>query len=524
MPHRSPPAPLGALLALSLAAVLLAAVLVAGVSVSNVQAAPPAQETAPPPGSQPTPAAPAPAGELIPNEVCLGCHNNPNLTMSLENGEVWGLFTPPEVYARSVHSDQAISCVQCHTTVGNYPHPPFSAQDTRHASLQLYGACQACHQPQYEENQDSVHAQALEAGNRNAAICTDCHSAHAVQRLTDPQTGELLPQTRQWIPQTCAKCHYAIYQRYATSVHGAALLGEGNPDVPTCIDCHGVHSIEDPTTARFRLSSPQICAGCHTDPQVMDKYGLSTHVLDTYVADFHGTTVTLFARQHPDQQVNQPVCYDCHGVHDIVSTRDPERGLKLKENLLARCQVCHPDATANFSTAWLSHYIPSPDRHPLVFTVDTFYKFFIPGVLGGMLILVVLDARWRFLGVGRRKPQPGQPEAPAADAPAAAAPNFLPGVAPDREGPPPEQAPPEQPPTLSSEPPGEPGEAPRPEAPPGPAAEPEAEPSAEPPQGIEPGSTPEKPGELHTPGESSPPDASSPDVSSPGDDEETSDG
>ncbi len=174
-------------------------------------------------------------------------------------------------------------------------------------------------------------------------------------------------------------------------MHGEALIGEGNPDVPSCIDCHGVHNIENPTTAAFRLRSPDICAGCHTDPQIMDKYGISTQVLSTYVADFHGTTVTLFRKEHPDQETNKPVCYDCHGVHDIRRVDDPQYGLELRENLLARCRVCHPDATANFPSAWLSHYIPSPDKYPLVFTVDTFYSIFIPTVLGGMAILVVLD-------------------------------------------------------------------------------------------------------------------------------------
>ena len=34
--------------------------------------------------------------------------------------------------------------------------------------------------------------------------------------------------------------------QYRESVHGDALV-HGNPDVPTCIDCHGVHDIPDPT-------------------------------------------------------------------------------------------------------------------------------------------------------------------------------------------------------------------------------------------------------------------------------------
>jgi hypothetical protein len=311
--------------------------------------------------------------------------------MQLENGEELSLYVPAEALTNSVHGELGYACVQCHTQVGEYPHPPFSAEDARDASIQLYTACKRCHAHQYELAQDSVHARAFEAGNREAAICTDCHTAHDVRRLNDPETHELTPESRLWIPQTCARCHNAIYQKYLTSVHGSALTEENNLDVPTCIDCHGVHNIEDPTTTEFRLRSPQICSSCHTDPTIVGKYGISTDVLETYVADFHGTTLVLFEPDTPDAQFNKPVCYDCHGIHDIARADDPNKGLQVRSNLLNRCQECHPDATINFPDAWLSHYIPSPEQNPLVFYVDLFYKIFIPGVLGGMAILVAMD-------------------------------------------------------------------------------------------------------------------------------------
>jgi len=123
----------------------------------------------------------------------------------------------------------------------------------------------------------------------------------------------------------------------------------------------------------------------------MGRYGISTEVLSTYVADFHGTTVTLFEHTDPDAETNKPVCFDCHGIHDIQATGNPETGLQVRSNLLARCQTCHPDATANFPDAWLSHYIPSAENTPAVYYVNLFYKFFIPATLGGMALLVILD-------------------------------------------------------------------------------------------------------------------------------------
>jgi hypothetical protein len=124
----------------------------------------------------------------------------------------------------------------------------------------------------------------------------------------------------------------------------------------------------------------------------MDKYGVSSDVLNSYVADFHGTTVVLFEPETPDAEINKPVCFDCHGVHDIAWADDPIKGLHARQNLMARCQVCHPDATENFPDAWLSHYIPSPDKNALVYYVNLFYKILIPGVIGGMAVLVSMDA------------------------------------------------------------------------------------------------------------------------------------
>jgi hypothetical protein len=327
----------------------------------------------------------------ISDDVCLECHGQPGLTLTLENGEILDLYVSPDDYYHSIHGDQGYACVQCHRTVGDHPHPPFVGSSKRDATIQLNNTCQYCHLSQHVLTQDSVHATALRDGNFEAAVCSDCHTGHEVRQINDPITNQPLPESRVWVPETCAQCHNEIYQKYLTSVHGSALVNEENTDVPSCIECHGVHNIEDPTTNAFRLKSPQICAECHTDPEIMDKYGISTDVLDTYVADFHGTTVDLFEKQTPDAETNKPVCYDCHGIHDIKKTDDPEKGLHVRENLLVKCQVCHPDATINFPDAWLSHYIPSKTDAPLIYYVNLFYMIFIPVVLGGMGLLVVLD-------------------------------------------------------------------------------------------------------------------------------------
>ncbi len=332
----------------------------------------------------------------VSNDDCLKCHGQPDQIKNLPNGETLYLTIDPQAYAVSVHGIGGYACVQCHTDIREYPHPEFRPYSRRDVTLAMYTTCQQCHAGNFEKTQDSVHQAALLQANRDAAVCSDCHNPHTQQRLTNPDTHALLPRANLQVPQTCARCHSEIYNQYKQSVHGEALLEFGNPDVPTCISCHGVHNIGNPTTAEFRLNSPQLCADCHTNAAKMSKYNISTQVLNTYLADFHGTTVTLFQKESPDQVTNKPVCFDCHGIHNIARPDDLHKGLQVKENLLGACQRCHPDATPNFPDSWLSHYVPSADKNPLVYYVNLFYQFFIPGVLGGMAVFVLSDAWWRF--------------------------------------------------------------------------------------------------------------------------------
>lgn len=125
----------------------------------------------------------------------------------------------------------------------------------------------------------------------------------------------------------------------------------------------------------------------------MSRYGVNTNVFDTFVADFHGTTVRIFERIAPDQETNKPTCIDCHSVHNIRSPDDVDSTV-FKQNLIGTCQRCHPDATPNFPDSWLRHYDPDIENNTIVFLVDQFYRFFIPGTLGAMAIFVVTDF-WR---------------------------------------------------------------------------------------------------------------------------------
>lgn len=322
---------------------------------------------------------------------CQTCHSLLTRQLTLPSGDTVDLHVNPQDIVNSMHGEQVVQgvqyttlrCTDCHQEQGlwGFPHQPIDAETRRDLTIAMQQVCQDCHTDIYERNADGVHAQHIAQGDVQAATCADCHGNHAIHDPDNP---------RERISQTCGNCHSTINEQYAQSVHGAALLGEENPDVPVCTDCHGVHNIPDPTTAEFRLSSPNMCGRCHADAELMGKYGISTDVFDTYVADFHGTTVTIFERQSPNEQTNKAVCYDCHGVHNILPVTD-ENSQVIKTNLLKTCQQCHPDATTNFPDSWTSHFKPSLEHNPLVYFVDLFYMIVIPATVGGFLLFIGTD-------------------------------------------------------------------------------------------------------------------------------------
>jgi predicted CXXCH cytochrome family protein len=323
----------------------------------------------------------APAPDRPTDESCLSCHDAPDSHLTLPSGEVLSLFIDPQAYALSIHTPLGIGCASCHAEITGYPHPPIDYATRRELSRTLYESCRACHDDEYDKTLDSMHAEVAAAGRLEAPICTDCHDNHSIRDADEP---------RALVSATCGQCHAQINQAYAASVHGTALIEVDNPDVPVCTDCHGVHNIHDPRTAAFRVESPELCAGCHADPELMDRYGLSTDVYSLYTVSWHGVDVSVYRAQWPTIWHESAVCTDCHGIHDILPTHDPQSQVN-PQNLLTTCRQCHPDAGPNWTGAWTGHNPVSLERTPFVFYTEAFYASFAPFVLWMSAIYVILQ-------------------------------------------------------------------------------------------------------------------------------------
>jgi hypothetical protein len=318
-----------------------------------------------------------------PSAMCLECHNDPDLTMTLASGETLKLFVDPAVHAGSVHTGR-VKCAECHAAQAEVPHPELKVRTLREFRVAAAEQCRRCHFTTYSQTLDGVHQPALARGDATAPVCVDCHGSHQIKPTRAPEAD---------VRAACERCHGGVGRTFAHSVHGSKGP-QANADLPTCVTCHRAHDIGGPRDPEWNPRTPDLCAQCHANPQLAAKYGMSPRVVQTYLADFHGMTASL-SRTAPGTGEGQFVarCTDCHGVHDITKTDAPDSRV-MKANLVKTCQRCHADATENFPDAWLSHYEPSLAAFPLVWLVKIGYMILIPLMVGGLGLQVGLHL-WR---------------------------------------------------------------------------------------------------------------------------------
>lgn len=319
-------------------------------------------------------------------KYCLTCHGY-SVTMTFRNGETLSATINMSALQGSVHNK--LSCSDCHYGFSPDEHPKRKFASRRDYTLASSENCRRCHFDKYTKTMESIHYTMLSQGDLAAPVCIDCHGSHGTASIG---------KERSLIAKRCQRCHVEIYATYAKSVHGNALFNENNQDVPVCADCHTAHTIEDPRTLNYRERVPEKCSNCHANEAIVGKYGLSTGVVDSYLSDFHGVTLKFYRLQKG--VLNKPakpiaVCTDCHGTHNISSTVGPDATI-VKANLAKRCRSCHVEASLNFPDSWLSHYQPSLTRAPLVFFITLAYKIFIPILVVGLILQILLHI-WRYV-------------------------------------------------------------------------------------------------------------------------------
>ena len=206
-----------------------------------------------------------------------------------------------------VHSNNLISCEQCHTT------SPFSSVPT---------TCDACHHTAYVAAKDPDHVAA-----NFSVTCTECHGFTAGWLgATFNHPTAPVPVTGAHSPNlvTCNQCHttmpYSTVQRTCDGCHHQEYLATTNPN----------HAAAGYSTD---------CSTCH---QVVANWaGASLNHPSSPLAltGVHSNTLVTCAQCHTTMPYSgvPTTCDGCHHT-DFTASRDPNH---VDANFSTNCTTCH---------------------------------------------------------------------------------------------------------------------------------------------------------------------------------------
>ena len=168
-----------------------------------------------------------------------------------------------ENYTMSIHGKGLLqsglvvtaTCTDCHTS-----HMPLPASDPESSvnPAHIADTCGKCHLGIEETFLKSVHSPFVTKTDKELPVCSGCHTAHTISR-TDASAFELN------VMQTCGHCHEDVAETYFDTYHGK-VSKLGSVDAAKCNDCHGAHDvlpIANPNSHLSRQNIVETCGKCH---------------------------------------------------------------------------------------------------------------------------------------------------------------------------------------------------------------------------------------------------------------------
>jgi predicted CXXCH cytochrome family protein len=260
---------------------------------------------------------------------------------------------PAKLSTQDIHFQRGLSCNNCHGGDPTVGIDKGSAEDSMSRAKGYIGRpdrkkiatlCASCHSSpdfmrrynpqarvdQYAEYLTSIHGKKYQAGDTNVATCTDCHGAHGVRPVKNPNS----PVYATNVAATCGRCHADVKKMvsygiptnqmdlYVGSVHGIALIKNRDLAAPTCNSCHGNHGAAPPGVD----SVANVCGQCHVIQ--WDMFKKSPH-------------------QKAFAEANLPACVTCHEHHDIKKTSDDMLGTEQS----TICVTCHDKDSKGYTAA-----------------------------------------------------------------------------------------------------------------------------------------------------------------------------
>lgn len=171
-------------------------------------------------------------------------------------------------YSTSVHGQGLIKkgllpsavCTDCHST-----HFILSSKDERSTVYykNVPATCATCHRGIYKQFANSVHSPTKTKTDKKLPTCEDCHSAHKIRNIEQDQ---FLTE----VTDQCGSCHQDLAETYDQTIHGKAYT-LGYLKAAKCSDCHGAHDIlpvDDPNSHVGINHVVETCRKCHEDANV----------------------------------------------------------------------------------------------------------------------------------------------------------------------------------------------------------------------------------------------------------------
>ena len=196
-------------------------------------------------------------------QTCAKCHDNKKLTdeYRIGNQHAAGSYLD-SIHGRALQKMGLIVAPSCNDCHGVHDIKRTIDRSSRSNHANIAAGCGKCHVGIEEIYNRSVHGQLLLKGDKKGPVCTDCHTAHDIEK---PATAHFKAQS----DQRCGKCHESRLEHYNDTYHGKAMaLGRPNiaSDVAACYDCHGHHDVLPVSNPQSRLSKERIlgtCQQCH---------------------------------------------------------------------------------------------------------------------------------------------------------------------------------------------------------------------------------------------------------------------
>jgi cytochrome b subunit of formate dehydrogenase len=148
-------------------------------------------------------------------------------------------------------------CVDCHNS-----HMILQHTDERSSVYKenIPATCSTCHRGIFKKFTTSIHFSINEKDKQKLPTCSDCHSSHTISPVKrDKFVFE--------VTQQCGSCHKDLAETYFETLHGKAYT-LGYLKAAKCSDCHGAHevlAINDPNSTVGYKNEVATCQKCHED-------------------------------------------------------------------------------------------------------------------------------------------------------------------------------------------------------------------------------------------------------------------